>query len=58
MEASGIASFDPLQQQGRTGERSEGLARYHLSPDIVVIREIQPDGLVLVENETPGRRLP
>lgn len=31
--------------------------RYHLAPGapgIVVVREIQPEGLILVENETPG----
>lgn len=31
--------------------------RYHLAPGapgIVVVRDIQPEGLILVENETPG----
>ena len=31
--------------------------RYHLAPGapgIVVVRDIRPEGLVLVENESPG----
>lgn len=31
--------------------------RYHLAPGapgIVVVRDIQPEGLILVENEAPG----
>ncbi|WP_206489759.1 hypothetical protein [Rhodococcus sp. KRD162] len=40
-----------------TGEIVKIGDRYYLAagaPGIVVVRDIQPEGLVLVENETPG----
>ncbi|OZF42514.1 hypothetical protein [Rhodococcus sp. 14-1411-2a] len=40
-----------------TGDTVNVGDRYHLAPGapgIVVVREIQPEGLILVENETPG----
>ncbi|OLT31510.1 hypothetical protein BJF84_26975 [Rhodococcus sp. CUA-806] len=43
--------------RSNTGDTVNIGDRYHLAPGapgIVVVRDIQPEGLILVENETPG----